>query len=424
MKTISRLCLLVPLLPLLAVGAVQAGEASTGTTATVPLPAATTPVSIPNPAPTAAQLAAADHLIKAMRLDEGSLFAIKQAATKLPEDVKIYLPVVYNNFTVERIRALLDFVYAEFLSEQESNKVAAFYESMAGKKSIDRVRVKRGEQAASLYPPMSAQDIADTQSFAQTAEARHFFAVQPQINKEVESQTAKLRDTLFKARLQPAFIQMQQWKQDELKARSSAIDVDTPIPVIPDTYTGIPEVDRAVRVVGMCYRRQSLSNREFRRSMREMSSGGLLKPENLVDLETVKRNAQAVSKGDMALEAYLKQTAANQEKTTAELNTLTDPFGKNFAAEVLRGIASSYARTIKLGENQRSILESYRHMLAFAETHHNDMRYADGSLRFTRSEDVQDYNQLIEQIKMLGQQEDELNEESRKILSKPIDALK
>jgi hypothetical protein len=305
-------------------------------------------------------------------------------------------------------------VYAKHLSADTADSVAAYYRTSIGRRQLIAAWTRSGIMKGDAAPLFSPAEIRVIKQFEATPAALQFIAAQKAITADNGAMAAAWSRE-YSAQIQS---EMQQSLAELVQAARERQPGDTsPLPEL--MKSGLPTFDKIMAIAVDATVTISQANQSLRQDLRDAGAHGVLQPANLVTAEGIQRSRTSLLKADERIALYLHQMEDMQQEFRRRFVAVMP--AKASVNEFERSIGRQYDRLVRLGENQRKLLDTYERVIAFAESRLGSSELSGNVIQFRNDDDVQKYNGLIAQVETLIKEEAELNAEGTRAMNKAQD---
>jgi hypothetical protein len=179
-------------------------------------------------------------------------------------------------------------------------------------------------------------------------------------------------------------------------------------------------------IAGTFARRAAALNKQYEADVAQIGLETMLDPSRLVAGAGIEESRQKVQRFEALLDQYLKACSDMNDNYHREVSAIqeTAPNRDAIVAQFEQGIARTYDFNIRLGENQRTLIDLFRRVLTLAESRLGRIALRDGKLVFADDADLATYRALVEQIVAETKREDELNKEQAARRQRAVEALR
>ena len=354
----------------------------------------------------ASHAAAVRSLLEALRLNLAIRHALKTGGSPDSPMREVILHMEAHVSDDEILRRLTQ-IYVKYLSEDDARQLVSFYSSDVGKRYVTALLARDGVIKGETHPQFSAQQMLELQQGAVSPASLKLKSVQDQINADSQ----KLGRDWGREYYQ---LLLSQFKESmrELLVITSAIQPDeAALPYTPKLI-GLRSLDNLMALVAdMALKTRDIS-RAYLSDMDSYQIELILSADRLVSAEGIARSKVAVAKSSDRVEVYLHDI---DKLLQGKRQQLMDLVGnkKNELQMIEGGLAARYDFMVRLGENQRSILDVCTRILRWSESRLGTVHLQDGGLVFQSAEDLKMYESLMAQLKKTVEEENGLNSEAK-----------
>lgn len=307
--------------------------------------------------------------------------------------------------TDDEIYARLVPLYAKHVSASEATLLARSYDSGPGKREVMAMLARQGVVEGETHPQFTAGELAELQRIAALPVSRKLGGAQAQIGED-----SRRMGEQWARQYQQDMGLVARASLSEFVAAVSALEPGGAVPPLTPKPTGLASVDKLLAIIAQSTLAMMKANYAYLVDTTSYDMGNVLDPQRLVSAEGLALSNASLVKFGARLEAYLQEIAGVQERGRQGLLTLT------VNADTTRGIeqelAVNFDFMLRMGENQRGVLDLLTRMLRFAESRQGAIVVQDGILAFRDDGDLEKYRALIAQLKKAVAEETNLTSEA------------
>jgi len=354
---------------------------------------------------TASHTAAVRKLMELLHLIPVIRYSLTQAAPPDPafRDVLHYMGTYVSE---DEFYTRLAPTYGKFLSEEDAKQLILEYGDSAVQRYLtlyaDR---ERGVQPKTL-PTFSDSEKAIINRAATSPAALKLGAAKVAI-REANMQILEAWGIEYTDHFSVVFRESMR----ELLLAVSAVEPGEPVPPFVPKLTGVDFFDKLIGILTDLLLSTRDITRAYLADIKSYDLEHVLQPARLVSMEGIASSRASVTKAADRVEIYLQKVDKILQHKSQPLLDLVSSKGQLKALE--HKMAARYDYMLRIGENQRKLLDLYMRILGFAESRVGTVQLQDGSLVFQSEADLKLYQTLIAQLKKMADEESALALEAK-----------
>ncbi|MFZ4874441.1 DUF2059 domain-containing protein [Janthinobacterium sp. Mn2066] len=307
-------------------------------------------------------------------------------------------------------------VYGKYLSEDDAKQLIEFYATPLGQRYIRyTLRVEKGVPM-DFQPDVTANELGEMLPKSRSSAGLKLNAAQKQIWAD-----SGLLWEAWANEYGKRFLAVFRDNLRELMSVATAFQPDDPVRLFTAKPTGSAYLDKLLAILSDLL----LSTKDVTRAyLTDMQGYGLdlaLSPERLVSADGIAISKASIAKANERVESYLLEVdKVLQEKRQPLLAMARN---KDELKMLERNVATRYDFMLRLGENQRNLLDLFTRILRLAESRVGSIHLEGESLVFQSEADLTLYQTLMAQLKKAVDEEDALDVEAKETAQRALKKL-
>ncbi|RZI44506.1 DUF2059 domain-containing protein [Herbaspirillum sp. HC18] len=368
--------------------------------------------------PAPAHLAAVKRMLTALSaadlILEGARKGVSEIRGTSPERAEA-LSKWLDNVSSEAVTNRIAPIYARYLSREDAEALAGFYDSATGRKVVafyKREAVSERKMTIKDANLTLAEQGALT-TFSHSRAMQNFTAARPKLDEEVKRE---LTGWWREAGIANPVSRYAQQLADAIERQSgNEVSGVTANNDRSGAQAG-PEavyLDQFMRLAEDGGRRMMALRKQFDADVAKLELATVLLPANLVSKDGIEAGRQRLSQFEDRLEAQLSAVTREQDSLHASLKAIDGPplLREKVMEGFEKGLSSTYNWYIRFGENQRMLLDVFRRILSLADSRLGKISVDGQNLIFNDSADLAIYRSLRAQLATEAQHEQQLVKE-------------
>ncbi|NVD69384.1 hypothetical protein HUX88_02260 [Duganella sp. BJB1802] len=346
------------------------------------------------------QLAAASRLLQALEMPR-LIRVLLGRAPKVDQETYEVNQHISQHASDAEICATLAPIYAKYLSADEADRLAIHYRTSVGRRQVTAMLAREGVVNGERNPYFTESEAREVRAIEALPVYKVFAAAQPQI---FEANRAALH--AWRGRYYAGYQKQVMANLAEIRTANANYKPGDPGGKFILRRTGLATLDKYAGIIADYNIETINTSRAMSNDLNRYGVDHLLMKERLVTAEGIGRARDILAKCEERMERYLHdrdlQQAAFRERVAASLPD------KHAMAAFEPNLVREYDQLVRLGENQRALVDVYKRVLDFASSRLGAIQIQDNRLMFNDEADLQVFNALVAQVTKLSEEESAL----------------
>jgi hypothetical protein len=295
--------------------------------------------------------------------------------------------------------------YLKYISADQADRLAIHYRTSIGRRRVIAMLSRDGAIKGERNPYFTNSEVREIQAIDALPGSRSLIKEHAQIQK---ANIAAMQ--AWGHEYHGHYLQLAKANLEEIVTAQRNYKPGDPGEQISIRRTGLPTLDQYVQIIAESSIAAVNASRSMQSDLKAYQLDRLLDSTRLVTAAGIARSRQTLTDSSERVERYLHESDLRQSAYRERISAAAPD--KQSLASFEAGILRQYEQLVRIGENQRALIDVFGRILDFVESRLGRITANEKNLMFGSEEDARLYNALLDKVQVLATEEQQLNAES------------